>query len=74
YSAEDLTRGAIEGIDRYGVSRIFPIMSISVAVVMSQQGEFNSAVQIAKAAADIKDLLKKTPGSNYLINRRRNFR
>lgn len=74
YSAEDLARGAIEGVDRYGVSRIFPIMSISVAVVISKQGEFSSAVEIAKAAADIKDLLKKSPGSNYLINRRRNFR
>lgn len=74
YSAEDLTRGAIEGVDRYGVSRTFPIMSISVAVVISRKGEFSSAVEIAKSAADIKDLLKKTPGSNYLINRRRNFR
>ena len=74
YSAEDLTRGAIEGVDRYGVSRTFPIMSISVAVVISRKGEFASAVEIAKSAADIKDMLKKTPGSNYLINRRRNFR
>jgi len=74
YSAEDLARGAIEGVDRYGVSRTFPIMSISVAVVIGRKGEFSSAVEIAKAAADIKDLLKKTPGSNYLINRRRNFR
>ena len=74
YSAEDLARGAIEGVDRYGVSRTFPIMSISVAVVVIRQGEFSSAVEIAKAAADIKDLLKKTPGSNYLINRRRNIR
>jgi len=74
YSAEDLARGAIEGVDRYGVSRTFPIMSISVAVVISKQGEFSSAVEIAKAAADIKDLLKKSPGSNYLINRRRNLR
>uniref|UniRef100_A0A831U1P9 diguanylate cyclase n=1 Tax=Geobacter metallireducens TaxID=28232 RepID=A0A831U1P9_GEOME len=74
YSAEDLARGAIEGVDRYGVSRTFPLMSISVAVVISRKGEFSSAVEIAKAAADIKDLLKKTPGSNYLINRRRTFR
>ncbi|CAG0961307.1 putative diguanylate cyclase DgcQ [Geobacteraceae bacterium] len=74
YSAEDLARGAIEGVDRYGVSRTFPIMSISVAVVISKKGEFSSAVEIAKAAADIKDLLKKSPGSNYLINRRRTIR
>lgn len=74
YSAEDLEKGAIEGVDRYGVSRTFPIMSISIAVVICRAGEFGSAVEIAKTAADIKDLLKKAPGSTYLINRRRTNR
>ncbi|QVW33890.1 diguanylate cyclase [Geobacter sulfurreducens] len=74
YSAEDLAKGAIEGVDRYGVPRTFPIMSISIAVVICSREEFASAVDIAKAAADIKDLLKSTPGSNYLINRRKGKR
>ncbi|RNC69648.1 MAG: HAMP domain-containing protein [Desulfuromonadales bacterium] len=74
YSAEDLAKGAIEGVDRYGVSRTFPIMSISIAVVIGRMGEFASAVEIAQSAADIKDLLKKAPGSTYLINRRKTKR
>lgn len=74
YSAQDLEKGAIEGVDRYGVSRTFPIMSISIAVVICRSGEFGSAMEIAKTAADIKDLLKKAPGSTYLINRRRTNR
>ncbi len=70
YSKEDLAKGAIEGVDRYGISRTFPIMTISIAVVVSGGGDYRSAVDVAKTAADIKDLLKKSPGSTYLINRR----
>jgi diguanylate cyclase (GGDEF)-like protein len=71
YSAEDLARGAIEGVDRYGVARVFPLMTISIAVVICSRGEFASAVDIAKAAAEIKDHVKGFSGSNYMINRRK---
>jgi len=74
YSAEDLECGAIEGVDRYGVARIFPIMTISIAVVICSDGEFNSTVEIARAAAEIKDHAKGLPGSNYLFNRRKENR
>jgi GGDEF domain-containing protein len=74
YSPEDLERGAIDGIDRYGVARIFPIMTISIAVVICSTGEFNSATEIAKVAAEIKDHVKGFPGSNYMLNRRRTGR
>jgi diguanylate cyclase (GGDEF)-like protein len=71
YNAIDLARGHIDGIDRYGVPRRFPIMTISIAVILCQQGEYDSAVEIAKNAAEIKDYVKTSPGSNYLINRRK---
>lgn len=71
YAPEDLARGAIAGVDRYGVPREFPIMTISIAVVICRCGEFSSTVEIAKATAAIKDHVKGMPGSNYLINRRK---
>ncbi|WP_243373329.1 HAMP domain-containing protein [Geotalea sp. SG265] len=71
YTSEDLARGAIDAVDRYGVPRIFPIMTISIAITICRKGEFDSAVAIAKAAAEIKDYVKSMPGSNYLINRRK---
>jgi diguanylate cyclase (GGDEF)-like protein len=74
YSAEDLERGATDGIDRYGVQRTFPIVTISIAVLLCQKGEFDSAVEIAKGVAEIKDFVKSSPGSNYLVNRRRTSR
>jgi GGDEF domain-containing protein len=71
YNQVDLDNGAIDGIDRYGVPRSFPIMTISIAVIICQQGEYDSAVDIAKNAAEIKDYVKVKSGSNYLINRRK---
>jgi len=71
YTPEDLSRGSIDAVDRYGVPRVFPIMTISIAVTICRQGEYDSAVEIAKAATEIKDYVKGMPGSNYLINRRK---
>jgi diguanylate cyclase (GGDEF)-like protein len=74
YTPEDLERGHIEGPDRYGITRKFPIMTISIAVVMCKQGEYDSAVKIAKSAAEIKDFAKGEAGSNYFIDRRKRAR
>ena len=74
YTPEDLEQGHIEGPDRYGIIRKFPIMTISIAVVMCQQGEYDSAVKIAKTAAEIKDFAKGEAGSNYFIDRRKRAR
>ncbi len=70
YPAEDRANGFIEGKDRYGVNRRFPIMSISIAVVSDLKRSFRSPVEIAKAATEIKDYVKSLPGSNYLLDRR----
>ncbi len=74
YSKEDLERGFVLGIDRYGVERQFPIMTISIAVVSDAHREIASPTEIAQVAAEIKDFVKTMPGSNYLVDRRRNKR
>jgi diguanylate cyclase (GGDEF)-like protein len=74
YSAEDVTAGGIVGADRYGVLRKFPIMTISIAVVICQRGSYDTALEVAQVAAQIKDNVKGTPGSNYLVNRRKILR
>lgn len=69
YAQGDIDRGAIEGLDRYGVRRIFPIMTISIAVIICGKEGYNSAVEVAMAAAQLKDIVKNAAGSNYVINR-----
>jgi diguanylate cyclase (GGDEF)-like protein len=74
YSAEDIAKGGIEGTDRYGVDRFFPLMTISIAVIICGRGEFTSAVEIARSAAEIKEYVKEKPGSCYFISRRKQTR
>jgi GGDEF domain-containing protein len=69
YSAEDRAIGAIDGVDRYGVPRIFPIISMSIAALTCQPGAYASAAEIATAAAEVKDRVKESSGSNYIIVR-----
>ena len=70
YCEADLAVGSISGVDRYGVPREFPIMTISIAVLDCRKGDYASAAEIARAAAEIKDQVKVAPGSNYFIHRR----
>ena len=67
YSQQDLEAGGIEGCDRYGVHRFFPLTTISIAVIICGSDQYSSAVDIARAAARVKDSAKEIPGSNYLI-------
>ena len=69
YTEEDRSAGAIDGVDRYGVPRRFPLISISIAVMNCQPGNFKTAAEIATAAAAVKDRVKESPGSNYIIVR-----
>ena len=69
YSAEDRAKGYIEGQDRYGVQRRFPLVTISIAVLNCQPGKYSTAAEIATAAAEVKDRVKESSGSNYIIVR-----
>jgi len=69
YSDEDRAAGSFEGIDRYGVPRVFPLISISIAVLVCEPGDYATAAEIATAAAQVKERVKETSGSNYIIVR-----
>jgi diguanylate cyclase (GGDEF)-like protein len=71
YSDQDRLAGAIEGVDRYGVSRTFPMISISIAALVCKPGDYSQAAEIATAAAKVKDHVKVAVGSNYVIVRER---
>ena len=70
YSATDREAGVVTGKDRYGVERVFSLMTISVAVICSDQYEYPSRLVISQACARLKEFLKGQDGSNYMIDRR----
>ncbi|BCR04188.1 GGDEF domain-containing protein [Desulfuromonas versatilis] len=70
YSAEDRQAGSFVAHDRYGVERQFPLMTISVAVVCTDNLSHPSPEAISRESAKLKKYLKDKPGSNFLFDRR----
>jgi diguanylate cyclase (GGDEF)-like protein len=70
YTPEDFERGAIEGQDRSGQSRSFPLVALSIAIVVQQGERYQHIGELSRAAAEIKGFLKQRSGSNYLVERR----
>jgi GGDEF domain-containing protein len=70
YSESDRKAGFIFGKDRRGVEQKFPLMTISIAVVLNRDKAFESPLQIAEVAAELKEYAKTLPGSNYVKEER----
>lgn len=71
YSDEDREAGFFVCQDRFGVERQFPLMTISIAIICSQTSNYDSAIAISHECAKMKEHLKRLPGSNYLVDRRK---
>lgn len=63
-------RGWVEVTDRKGLATRVPLCSVSIGIVHSQR-DFESAAQMAEAAAEVKGLAKRQPGSSWAVDRRR---
>jgi GGDEF domain-containing protein len=70
YNEVDRKTGFILGKDRKGVEQKFPLMTISIAVVFNGDKAFESPLQIAEMAAELKEYAKTLPGSNYVKEER----
>lgn len=68
YERADRERGSIEAEDRYGQRRKFPIMSVSIAAVMSD-GTLEHP-ELARLAAELKKKAKAVQGSVVLFSDR----
>lgn len=73
YEEEDRERGFITTVNRRGVVESFPILSISIAVIVNDNGKFSHVGELARMLADLKKITKQKPGSNYMIERRAKY-
>lgn len=71
YDAEDQSRGWVEAPDRRGRMRRVPFVTISIGVVPFRPERFNGATEVARAAAEMKEVAKRRVGSGYAMDRRR---
>ena len=71
YDAEDQARGWVEAPDRRGRLRRVPFVTVSIGVVPLRPERFAGATEVARAAAEMKEVAKRRVGSGYAIDRRR---
>jgi len=71
YDANDRQRGHITGEDRQGNQTLFPLATISIAVVTNDsRSESLNHIQFGEAAAELKEQAKSKTGSLFLVDRR----
>jgi diguanylate cyclase (GGDEF)-like protein len=71
YNDRDLRQGYIETRDRRGTLNRFPIMSLSIAIISSDQRELTNYAQVGEAAAELKRFAKSIGGSVFVKDKRR---
>jgi len=73
YETEDRERGYITTKSRRGELEMFPLLTISIAVVVNNNGKFEHVGELSKMLADLKTVTKRKSGSNYMIERRKKY-
>ncbi len=73
YKKKDIMRGYIVTTNRRGRKEKFPIMTLSIAVIINENNMFKHLGEISHMITDLKCYTKTLPGSNYFIERRRKY-
>ncbi len=71
YNRLDLDNRCIQATNRQGDQQVFPIMSISIAVVDLSNNRYSTFLEVSDACAEMKKIAKATPGSTVYFDQRR---
>ena len=70
YDKEDLKRGYIQGQDRDGQARRFPMLTLSVAIVTNTHHSIAHVAEVAQTGAELKEWAKLNGGNRWVRDRR----
>lgn len=73
YDPRDRRNGYIISTNRRSVPESYPLMGLSIAVVINHGNTFQHVGEISHMVADLKKYAKTLPGSNYVIERRSKY-
>ncbi len=71
YNRLDLDNRCIQAANRQGEQQIFPIMSISIAVIDLSSNRYSTYLEVSDACAEMKKIAKATPGSTVYFDQRK---
>jgi hypothetical protein len=60
-------------ISRRGEMEEYPILTMSIAVIVNEDGKFKHVGELSKMLADLKKATKAREGSNFMIERRAKY-
>ena len=72
FTEEDNEKGYIEVANRKGIIEQFPLTSLSIGVVVVDEGRFHNILEIGEVGAQVKHAAKSIMGSTYKIDKRKN--
>lgn len=73
YAERDMEKGYIRTYNRRGELEEYPILTISIAVLVNENGKFSHIGEMSRMLADLKTATKRKSGSNYMVERRRKY-
>jgi GGDEF domain-containing protein len=73
YETEDRRRGYVTTTNRNGHIKDFPILTISIAVLINIDRKFTHIGEMSKMLADLKKATKQQEGSTYMVERRKKY-
>jgi len=74
YNEEDLSKGCIVAKGRDGVTREYPIMTISMSGVTNAHRTIESYAEVTNIVAEVKKKAKSIPGSVFYLDKRTDSR
>lgn len=70
FTDADLEKGYIEVANRRGIVEQFPLTSLSIGVVIADEGRFHNILEIGEIGAQVKHAAKSVMGSCYAVDKR----
>jgi len=70
YDDADQRAGFVTSVDRKGRDRVFPLISVSVAIVTNEHCRFGHHSEVSAIGTELKTYLKQLTGSCFMKNRR----
>jgi diguanylate cyclase (GGDEF)-like protein len=73
YAEIDRERGYIRTTDRRNRIEEYPILTVSIAVLINDNGKFRHVGEMSRMLSDLKKVTKQKEGSNFMIERREKY-
>jgi GGDEF domain-containing protein len=70
HDTSDAARGFLEMVDRQGVLRRIPLVSVSIGVATNERRVFTDHREVVAIATEMKSVAKAEPGSAIAVDRR----